>query len=218
MAVIFGSIGTIVDTSELQREAFNRAFAENGLDWHWDRESYRESLRQSGGRDRIEAEAARRGETVDAAAVHAAKSSIFRRMMEASQLVPRPGVAETIRAAREAGRAVAFATTTSRENVEGVLAAVADALGPNTFDLVADRGMVDASKPDPAIFRLVVERLGEGVVVEDNSDGVRAAVAAGLPCLAFPNENTAGHDFSGAVRIIEGALDPDEVLGMDPSA
>lgn len=216
MAVIFGSIGTVVDTSELQREAFNHAFAECGLDWHWARDEYREALRRSGGRSRIEAEAERRGESVDAREVHAAKSRIYQRMMEVSQIVPRPGVAETIRRAREAGLPVAFATTTSRENVDGVLRAVSDVLGENAFDFVTDRSMVETGKPDPAVFDLVVERLGASrvVAIEDNPDGVRAAAAAGLACLAFPNENTRGHDFPGAARIVEDALDPDEVLGM----
>jgi hypothetical protein len=34
--ILFGSISTVADTSELQREAFNAAFAEHGLDWRWD--------------------------------------------------------------------------------------------------------------------------------------------------------------------------------------
>ena len=37
-AILFGSISTVADTSELQREAFNQAFAEHGLDWRWDRD------------------------------------------------------------------------------------------------------------------------------------------------------------------------------------
>ena len=34
-AILFGSIGTIVETSELQRKSFNQAFSEAGLDWNW---------------------------------------------------------------------------------------------------------------------------------------------------------------------------------------
>ena len=37
-AALFGSIGTVVDTSEIQRESFNRAFAEHGLSWSWGRD------------------------------------------------------------------------------------------------------------------------------------------------------------------------------------
>ena len=37
-AVFFGSISTLADTSELQRRAFNEAFAAHGLDWNWSRD------------------------------------------------------------------------------------------------------------------------------------------------------------------------------------
>lgn len=48
-AVLFGSISTIADTSELQRQAFNQAFRIHGLDWDWNREDYRGMLAASGG-------------------------------------------------------------------------------------------------------------------------------------------------------------------------
>jgi len=52
-AVLFGSIGALADTSEVQREAFNEAFRAHGLDWDWSREEYRQLLQSSGGKDRI---------------------------------------------------------------------------------------------------------------------------------------------------------------------
>ena len=42
---------------------------------------------------------------------------------------------------------------------------------------------------------------GDCVAIEDNVDGVRAATAAGVVCVAFPNENTAGHDFPTPHRV-----------------
>ena len=52
-ALLFGSIGTLIETSNIQREAFNQAFKEIGLDWHWDQESYKQLLKKSGGTKRI---------------------------------------------------------------------------------------------------------------------------------------------------------------------
>ena len=43
-AILFGSIGTLIETSDLQREAFNEAFKEAGLDWYWDHEDYTKLL------------------------------------------------------------------------------------------------------------------------------------------------------------------------------
>ena len=37
-AILFGSISTLADTSEMQRAAFNEAFRAHGLDWSWSRE------------------------------------------------------------------------------------------------------------------------------------------------------------------------------------
>ena len=66
-AVIFGAIGTIAETSDLQRQAFNAAFAEAGLDWHWDSNTYHELLKVNGGQNRIrayrDADPARMGKT-----------------------------------------------------------------------------------------------------------------------------------------------------------
>ena len=72
-ALLFGSISSVADSSELQREAFNEAFAEHGLDWNWDRDDYRSRLGKAGGEARVADEAKARGEDVDAAAVHATR-------------------------------------------------------------------------------------------------------------------------------------------------
>ncbi|MEM1317255.1 MAG: haloacid dehalogenase, partial [Pseudomonadota bacterium] len=61
-AILFGSIGTLVETSEHQRHAFNRAFRDSGLDWNWDQPTYRDLLAVSGGQNRIRLYAERRGD------------------------------------------------------------------------------------------------------------------------------------------------------------
>jgi hypothetical protein len=60
-AIFFGSIGTLAETSDLQRRAFNQAFAEAKLDWHWDVELYKGLLKKSGGKGRIQGFAAQKG-------------------------------------------------------------------------------------------------------------------------------------------------------------
>lgn len=206
-AILFGSISTLADTSELQRRAFNRAFAEHGLDWEWDREQYRAMLDSSGGAARVEEYARSRGETVDAAAVHGTKSALFQRDLASAGVTPRPGVLETIRGAKDSGVRLGFVTTTSPANVAALFAALAPQVTADDFDVVVDADAVDAPKPDPAAYRFALERLGEDaascVAVEDNAGGVRAAAAAGVACVAFPNENTAGHDLAGAQRSVD---------------
>ncbi len=79
--ILFGSISTLADTSELQRRAFNDAFEAYGLDWEWSRDDYASMLGSNGGADRIAQYAASRGLDVDAAAVHAKKSEIFQNLL-----------------------------------------------------------------------------------------------------------------------------------------
>jgi HAD superfamily hydrolase (TIGR01509 family) len=209
-AILFGSISTLVDSSELQRRAFNSAFAQHGLDWSWDQDEYAGLLTGNGGQDRVAAYAEQRGEDVDAAAVHATKSEIFRRLLADEAPAPRPGVVETIRAAKEAGHHVGFVTTTSAENVAAVLAV--PGLSADDFDVVVDADDVDEPKPAPEAYRHALAALGDdvsdAVAVEDNTGGVLAARAANVPVVAFPNVNTAGHDWSSvAERVDELTLD-----------
>ena len=206
-AVLFGSISTVADTSELQRDAFNRAFEAHGLDWRWDRDEYLALLKKSGGKSRIAEFAQTRGQTVDAQAIHQTKSTLFQESLATSALSPRPGVLETIRAAKGQGLKVGLVTTTSRENISALIGALAPDLRMEDFDVVVDDSSVEQSKPDKAAYAFALKDLGEQpdhcVAVEDNVDGVSAAMAAGVSCVAFPNQNTADHDFSPAERRVD---------------
>ena len=206
-AILFGSISTVADTSELQRQAFNQAFEAHGLGWRWDRDDYLAMLGTSGGRDRIAEYASAQGQTVDADAVHETKSDLFRKSLAGSGVEPRAGVVETIRDAKQRGLKVGLVTTTSAANVSALIDALTPAVSAGDFDVVVDVSSVEKPKPDKAAYEFAVASLGEQtsacVAVEDNLDGVRAAAAAGVTCVAFPNENTAGADFSLADRRVD---------------
>jgi len=210
-AILFGSISTLADTSELQRRSFNEAFGAHDLDWTWDRDDYVTMLSSNGGSDRIAEYAQSRGVEVDADAVHATKSEIFQRLLGESGVEARPGVADTITAAKADGVKIGFVTTTSRENIDALLTALAPAVTADSFDVIVDASTVAAGKPDPASYVHALETLGESaddcVAIEDNVGGARAAAAADVTCVAFPNENTVDADF-GPVAETTSALDP----------
>lgn len=214
-AILFGSISTLADTSELQRRAFNEAFAAYGLDWTWSRDEYIAMLDASGGSRRIAAYAAARGDDVDAAELHNTKSRIFQELLGVTTLSPRPGVLDTIRAAQGHAIKLGFVTTTAPENVAALLAALHPHITAETFDIIVDSNCVRHPKPDPAAYVLALNGLDEkedsAVAVEDNAAGVKAATAAGIVCVAFPNENTAIHDFSFAAEMVR-TLEPKRVL------
>ena len=201
-AILFGSISTVADTSELQREAFNQAFAAHGLDWQWDREDYREMLASSGGQSRIAEYARSRGQNVDATAVHSTKSTLFQDSLATADLAPRDGVVDTIKDAKSHGWKVGFVTTTSADNIAALLDALSPVVQSTDFDLIVDSSDVDQPKPDQAAYDFALQKLNEDaadcVAIEDNAGGVESALAAGLTCVAFPNENTAALDLGPA--------------------
>ena len=209
-ALLLGSISTVADTSERQRDAFNQAFAQHGLDWSWDRDDYQAMLASSGGQARIAEYARSRGQTVDAAAIHQAKSAIFQDSLADGELAPRAGVLDIIHGAKSHGWKVGLVTTTSPGNITALLGSLSPQLSTADFDVIVDSSSVGQPKPDGAAYTYALQALSENaadcLAVEDNADGLRAAVAAGLACVAFPNENTGGQDFSAASQRV-GQLD-----------
>ena len=87
--------------------------------------------------------------------------------------------------ARQHCNHVALATMSQCETATRVLKVLGLA---DAFDFVATRDDVERGKPDPEIYLLVTAELGvtpeSCFVVEDSPSGVRAALAAGMRCLA----------------------------------
>jgi HAD superfamily hydrolase (TIGR01509 family) len=216
-AILFGSISTLVDTSELQRQAFNESFEAHGLDWQWSQAEYISMLDSNGGAQRIADYAEAHGEDVDADAVHETKSEIFQQLLATAGLKPRPGVVATIQEAKRRDIKLGFVTTTSPENISALLETLSPEIEAATFDLVVDRDSVVSPKPDSAAYLFALERLGEKadsvVAIEDNVGGVAAASAAGVKCIAFPNENTVDGDFSAATETVD-SLDAEQLVSL----
>ena len=150
-ALIFDVDGTLAETErDGHRPAFNAAFAECGLDWHWDEVLYGELLAITGGKERMRHYAERYAPDIAARPdldalikqVHAAKTAHYVRLVGEGRLPLRPGVAELIAEARAAGIRLAIATTTSPENVTALLDA---SLAPGSSDWFAVIGAGDVA-------------------------------------------------------------------------
>lgn len=99
---------------------------------------------------------------------------------------------------------MALVSSSARQVIEAVL----DKFGfRQYFDSVLSGADLPASKPDPAVYRISAERLGEKpsccVVLEDAASGVAAAKAAGMRCIAFRNPNSGEQDLSRADWIVD---------------
>ncbi|MDR2851645.1 MAG: HAD-IA family hydrolase, partial [Burkholderiaceae bacterium] len=117
----------------------------------------------------------------------------------------RPGIARLIGQAHAAGLMLAIATTTSRANVDALLARALPAEA-GWFQVIATAEDAPNKKPDPQVYRCVLDRLDlparQCLAVEDSAIGLRAALAAGLPTLVTANDYTRDQDFTGARAVL----------------
>lgn len=225
-ALIFDFDGTIADTEEAHRQAFNAAFLEHSLFWNWSQSRYGELLGVSGGKERILAYvddlAASPEEKARLAGIapliHRTKTRIFAELVESGGVPLRPGIARLMREARAAGVRLAIASTTTATNVEALLAATLTAEARGWFDVIACGDIVPAKKPAPDIYRLALASLGlppeSCVAFEDSAKGLAAARAAGLCTVVTPTVWTAGDDFAGAAAVLPSLGDPDTPLDV----
>ena len=213
-AILFGSIGTLVETSELQRRAFNQTFSEAGLDWNWSEQDYHRLLTKSGGRKKVQDFALQRGVDVDAQQLHHRKTEIFDSLMTKEKLMLRPGVANVISYAMDNNLLLAFVTSTSEANIAAVFSTLSDQVKSSDFNFIGNDLMVSDPKPSPAIYKKALSVLNlnaqDCIAIEDTVSSMNAALAAGIRCIGFPGAFAVTSDFSGAMRVTD-HLSPDHV-------
>ncbi len=165
-ALIFDVDGTLAETEELHRQAFNEAFHAFGLDWVWPRDLYRELLGVTGGRERIlhyidhYAPAGGSGARAKVSEMHADKTVRYVKLIRAGDVAPRPGVRRLIAEAHDAGLRLAIATTTRPGNVEALLGAMIGREALSWFSVIAAGDIVPAKKPARDIYDYALRELG----------------------------------------------------------
>ncbi len=217
-AIIFDVDGTLAETEEAHRIAFNEEFAAWGLPWAWDRALYKELLKVTGGRERIRHYIAEhnppRGqemlEKVDE--LHKAKSERYMRKIREGNVPLRPGVKRLIEEAKAAGIKVGVATTTSTPNVEALVQATLGRPAAEVFDAMACGEEVSEKKPAPDLYTLALEKLGvahnEAVAIEDSRNGLVAALRAGVPVIITPSSYTEDETFTDALAVVSHLGEP----------
>jgi len=203
--LFFGSIGTIAETSHIQRDAYNQALKEQGVDWFWDEQTYRDLLEQSGGKDRLSLLGRATGAPLSEdkiRAIHSRKTALACARLRAEGVTPRPGVTVLIDMAKAKNLTIGFITTTYPENIDAIFDAAGSALDRNDFAVIVDRHDVQKSKPDPACYGHALARAGlearQVIAIEDTMVSTLSARAAGLFTIATPGAMTSHQDFTFA--------------------
>lgn len=188
-AIIFDFDGLIVDTEQPIYDAYRAVFREAGVPLTL--EVWAGVIGGTGHRDALfDYLEARLGRGVDREAMRGEARARSSRITDSAPA--QPGAPELIAQAKEAGLALAVASSSSRLWVSGHL----DRLGLlPAFDVLCSRDDVERTKPHPDLYLLALERLGveagEAFAIEDSPNGVTAAKSAGLRCVAAPNALTA---------------------------
>lgn len=221
-SLIFDVDGTLAETEEYHRKAFNQTFVDAGLDWHWSRERYRDLLAVSGGKERIlhflkeeDPQQIHRENLYEwIAGLHQAKTALYTGMMASGEIELRPGVERLIRESHRAGLRLAIATTTSMANITALFDATLGQDVLEWFEVIGAAEQASVKKPDPSVYLWVVEQLGlspaECLAIEDTHNGVRAASGAGIPVVVTQSYYSEGEDFSGALAVLSHLGEPDQ--------
>jgi HAD superfamily hydrolase (TIGR01509 family) len=214
-AIIFDVDGTLADTEDGHRLSFNKAFAENGLDWNWDVALYDKLLKVTGGKERIKyfVESFLPGFSKPAdyegfvKNLHVVKTGHYTAMLRTGLIPLRPGIKQLINDAHQAGITLAIATTTTPENVSALLEV---GLGKDWSKYFAANGcgdIVPNKKPAPDIYHWVLRELNlradDCIALEDSNNGLRSALAAGIKTYITLNPYTSKQDFTGAAAVFE---------------
>ena len=203
-ALLFGSIGTIVETSEIQRKSFNSAFRIAGLKWNWTKEIYKNLLNKSGGEERILRYAEQTKKNVNSKKIIKLKTKIFNSYLKKNKLKLRTGVKEIIKYCKQQEIKLAFVSSTSKNNINSIFFCLRDSLNKKDFDFIGNSKLVKKLKPSAEIYKLDLKELKlkpqECIAIEDTQVSLNSAVKAKLKCFIFPGNFHRSKKFNGAFK------------------
>ena len=186
--------GTLADTEmDGHRPAFNRAFAEQGLKWTWDPETYRRLLSIPGGGLRMKTFAQQQGDVLsDAqfAQLRVSKQRHYLDAVRAGAVSFRPGVKRLLRELEQHAIAQWIVTSSGGPSVSALLGTLFPG-GDHPFAGVISADDVSRHKPGPEPYLKALERShtdpAEALAFEDSTPGLLSARSAGLRCLLMPS-------------------------------
>ena len=195
-ALIFDFDGLIVDTETSIYHAWREIYQDHGQEL--DLATYSDCV----GSDHQQFDPMQHldqllGRRLDWNTLEPIKEARIRQLLEHQQVLP--GVCELLSAAAEQDIACAVASSSSLGWVSGWLEKLEL---DHHFEIVRTRDHVERIKPHPDLFLAATEGLkiqpAHAIVFEDSEHGLRAAQAAGIHCVAVPNQVTSAGVFHGA--------------------
>ncbi len=213
-AIIFDVDGTVAETADLHRAAFNRAFLEHGLNWHWDREIYSQlaPVEFSLAKLRLFAVATTRSGLCpppthdEIKKICARKAHIFCDLVRERAPRLRPGVARLMKEARHDGLMLGAVSTSTRPETQALLSATLGFHGMGWLSALKTAENAQLRGAERSLYQAVLNEFGikgqQGMAIEDSPHGASSAAACGLKVLATPSLYTASQRFGMAALTI----------------
>jgi len=204
-AIIFGSIGTIVETSDIQRKSFNKAFKKFSLDWYWSINEYKKLLEMSGGENRLSNYAKTKNTKINTLKLRNLKTKFFNNYLKKNKLKPRAGVTNIIKFCKKNNIKLGFASSTSINNINSIFFSLKNIIKKEDFDFIGNSKLVSRKKPYPDIYKVALKKFdinsNECLAIEDTEESMKSALRAKIICIAFPGKLHEKKKFKGSYKI-----------------
>ncbi len=194
-AVFWDVDGTIADTElDGHRVAFNRAFSDYDLDWSWDKSTYKDLLKISGGLNRINFyNKTVKGNINDntCSKIQIRKGLYYKEIIKSGTIKARDGVLRLINELYSENIAQYIVTTSGRASLEPLLISILDSSIKCFSGSIAYEDVV-SHKPHPEAYIKAIEQSNfpaeNCLAIEDSPNGVASAMGANINCLMTPPE------------------------------
>ena len=206
--IIFDFDGTLAETEEAHRNAFNKAFNSKKLNWHWDQHIYKKLLQVAGGKERIEfynksfLSHSKQLSGKDIEEIHFQKTKFYSQSVSQGFVKLRPGIREFLEKAKYNKKKLAISTSTSRDNVTLLLRSCLKENPEDVFSFISTGDLVEKKKPSPDLYKLVLAEMNlmpeECLAFEDSRIGLVSAKRANIKTVVNPSRYSIGDNFEEA--------------------
>ncbi|MFP5437907.1 MAG: HAD family hydrolase [Bacteroidia bacterium] len=201
-AVIFDMDGVVINSEPLAQRANNELFSQLGIEVP---ESVYRTFVGTAPYNNMQKLKQLYNIPVAFADLVALRSEIYFGLFDkADDLQLMPGFLDLITRLKENGIIAILATSSYREKIAKVFAKFPEL--PGCFVDVVTGEDFEFTKPDPSIFIEAVKRTGfdknQCVIIEDSTNGIQAAKAAGVYCIAYKTVHGVAQDMTDADRVI----------------
>ena len=206
--LIFDFDGTLAETEEAHRNAFNKAFNSNKLNWYWDQHIYKKLLQVAGGKERIEfynksfSSNSKQISSKDIEEIHLQKTKFYSQSVSQGLVQLRPGIRELLEKAKYYKKKIAISTSTSRDNVILLLKSCLNENPEDIFSFISTGDLVQKKKPSPDLYKLVLAEMNllpeECLAFEDSRIGLVSAKRANIKTAINPSQYSVRDNFNEA--------------------